>query len=107
MRSILLLIVLHFVEILCYFWQASVPQEFINVITMNGAVEHYSKAWTDIVRFDIADQTKLLQCLLNGMVLNRPPPSSPPSEVTLNLAETAWSIYTKGTENSPFKNPIE
>lgn len=74
---------------------------------MNGAVEHYSKAWTDAVRFELADQTKLLQCLLSGMVLNRPPPSSSPSEVTLNLAETAWSIYTKGNEDDPSKHPIE
>lgn len=74
---------------------------------MNGAVEHYSKAWTDIIRFELADQTKVLQCLLSGMVLNRPPSSSPPSEVTLNLAETAWSIYTNGNEDNTAKNSIE
>lgn len=92
---------------LCNYAFAFTLQEFIKVITMNGAVEHYSKAWTDIVRFELSDQIQLLQCLLQGMVLNRPPPSSPPSEVPINLAETAWSVFTKGNESTYNRNIVE
>ncbi len=71
---------------------------------MNGAINLYSRAWTDIVMFEMADRVFLLALLLNGMVLNSPPVAIPPTDTAVKLADLAWSIYNKAEEIANTKN---
>lgn len=62
---------------------------------MNGATELYPKLWADIVLLEMADKGSIVGNLLKGMVLNRVPMSTPPADMAVKLADTAYSIFTK------------
>lgn len=72
---------------------------------MNGAVEYYPKLWTDIVLFEMWNKQQILIELLRGMVLNNVS-CIPPSEISIQLGETAWSSFVKN-EDSLIKTKIE
>lgn len=82
----------------------------MKTVTMNGAINLYSKVWTDLVLYDMYDRPSILTLLLDGMVLNRVPPSEAVlSEAAVKLSEIAWSVYGKveETKTNPHKAKIE
>ncbi|XKL59289.1 hypothetical protein PGB90_000305 [Kerria lacca] len=85
--------------------EINVMEELIKTVTMNGAVEYYPKLWTDIVLFEMWNKQQILIELLRGMVLNNVS-CIPPSEISIQLGETAWSSFVKN-EDSLIKTKIE
>lgn len=82
-------------------------KELIKTITMNGAIDLYKRIWTDAVQFEVYDKQQIVYALLDGMALNRPPPTTPPSEAAVGLADVAWSVFQKAEQKLQIRTPLE